>query len=85
MVRVTAAPRSSSSYRQRTGSPRAFAFALIHSVVIIAPVRARTFSVLLTHVLGCQNYNDVAERNRVYFKTEAEALAAGFRKARNCS
>ena len=37
------------------------------------------------HVPGCPNYNDVAERNRVYYKTEAEAQGAGFRKARNCS
>jgi endonuclease YncB( thermonuclease family) len=36
------------------------------------------------HVPGCRNYNDVAERNRVYFKTEAEAAAAGFWKAKNC-
>lgn len=36
------------------------------------------------HVPGCRSYNDVAERNRVYFATEAEAEAAGFRKARNC-
>jgi hypothetical protein len=36
------------------------------------------------HVPGCRSYNDVAERNRVYFATEAEARAAGFRKARNC-
>jgi endonuclease YncB( thermonuclease family) len=36
------------------------------------------------HVPGCRSYNDVAERNRVYFATEAEAQAAGFRKARNC-
>lgn len=36
------------------------------------------------HVPGCGSYNDVAERNRVYFRTEAEAAAAGFRKARNC-
>ena len=37
------------------------------------------------HVPGCRSYNDVAERNRVYFKTEPEAVAAGFRKARNCN
>lgn len=36
------------------------------------------------HAPGCPNYNDVAERNRVYFNTEAEAQRAGFRKARNC-
>jgi hypothetical protein len=33
---------------------------------------------------GCPNYNQVAERNRVPFKTEAEAQAAGYRKARKC-
>lgn len=37
------------------------------------------------HVPGCRSYNAVAERNRVYFNTEAEAQAAGFRKARNCN
>jgi len=37
------------------------------------------------HVPGCRDYGRIAERNRVHFKTEAEAVAAGFRKARNCS
>jgi len=37
------------------------------------------------HLPGCRSYNAVAEHNRVYFKTETEAVAAGFRKARNCS
>lgn len=32
----------------------------------------------------CPDYDRVAERNRVYFTTEAEAQAAGFRKAKNC-
>ncbi len=36
------------------------------------------------HVPGCADYDRVAERNRVYYKTEAEAVTAGFRKARNC-
>lgn len=36
------------------------------------------------HAPGCPDYNRVAERNRIYFNTEAEARAAGFRKARNC-
>ncbi len=36
------------------------------------------------HLPGCPNYNQVADRNRVPFKTEAEAQAAGYRKARNC-
>lgn len=33
---------------------------------------------------GCAGYNQVSEGNRVYFDTEAEALAAGFRRAGNC-
>jgi deoxyribonuclease-1 len=36
------------------------------------------------HLPGCPSYNAVAERNRVYFSTEAVASAAGYRKARNC-
>jgi endonuclease YncB( thermonuclease family) len=36
------------------------------------------------HLPNCPDYNKVSERNRVPFKTEAEALAAGYRKARNC-
>lgn len=33
---------------------------------------------------GCPSYGSVAPRNQVEFKSEAEALAAGFRKAGNC-
>jgi micrococcal nuclease len=36
------------------------------------------------HLPACPDYNKVSERNRVPFKTEAEAQAAGFRKAKNC-
>jgi endonuclease YncB( thermonuclease family) len=36
------------------------------------------------HLPHCPDYNKVSERNRVPFKTEAEAQAAGYRKARNC-
>lgn len=36
------------------------------------------------HAPGCPNYDDVAERNRVYFASEKDAEAAGFRKAGNC-
>ena len=36
------------------------------------------------HLPGCPNYSQVAERDHVPFKTEAEAQAAGYRKARNC-
>jgi endonuclease YncB( thermonuclease family) len=37
------------------------------------------------HFPNCPDYSKVSERNRVPFKTEAEAQAAGYRKARNCS
>lgn len=33
---------------------------------------------------GCPSYNQVSEKNRVLFETEAEAVEAGFRKAGNC-
>jgi endonuclease YncB( thermonuclease family) len=33
---------------------------------------------------NCPDYSKVSERSRVTFKTEAEAQAAGYRKARNC-
>ncbi len=33
---------------------------------------------------GCPSYTSVSERNRVLFSSEAEAIAAGFRKAGNC-
>ena len=37
------------------------------------------------HLPNCPDYSKVSERNRVPFKTETEAQAAGYRKARNCS
>jgi endonuclease YncB( thermonuclease family) len=36
------------------------------------------------HLPNCPDYNKVSERNRAPFKTESEAQAAGYRKARNC-
>jgi hypothetical protein len=36
------------------------------------------------HLSGCPSYSKVSERDRVLFKTEAEARAAGYRKAVNC-
>ena len=36
------------------------------------------------HVAGCQDYDRIALQNRVIFKTEVEASAAGYRKAKNC-
>jgi hypothetical protein len=34
------------------------------------------------HLPNCPDYSKVSERNRVAFKSEAEAKAAGYRKAR---
>ncbi len=36
------------------------------------------------HRPDCPGYRDMAERNRVFFKTVAEAEAAGFQRAGNC-
>lgn len=36
------------------------------------------------HLPNCLDYNKVSERNRAPFMTEAEAQAAGYRKAWNC-
>jgi endonuclease YncB( thermonuclease family) len=36
------------------------------------------------HLPNCPDYNKVSDRSRVPFKTESEAAAAGYRKARNC-
>ncbi|BAP45228.1 endonuclease [Pseudomonas sp. LJDD11] len=33
---------------------------------------------------GCPSYSAIKEKNRVYFETEAQALAAGYKKAGNC-
>ena len=39
---------------------------------------------MIYHWPGCPNYDDIAPKNRVYFKTRAAAEAAGYRAARNC-
>ncbi len=36
------------------------------------------------HLPKCPNYNDIAERNIVWFKTKEEAEKATFRIAKNC-
>ncbi len=38
----------------------------------------------LYHLPGCPGWSEVSPHNRVVFETEAEALAAGYRRARNC-
>lgn len=37
------------------------------------------------HLHGCSGYDRVSEKNRVYFNSAAEAEAAGYRIAKNCS
>ena len=39
---------------------------------------------MIYHLPGCPNYNQIAPRNIVWFSTEAEARAAGYRRAGNC-
>jgi len=41
-------------------------------------------SIKIYHLPNCPDYSKVTARNQVPFKTEAEAQAAGYRKARNC-
>lgn len=41
-------------------------------------------SSMIYHRPDCPDYSKVSERNRTPFKSEAEAQAAGYRKARNC-
>jgi endonuclease YncB( thermonuclease family) len=41
-------------------------------------------NIKIYHLPNCPDYSKVEERNRVPFKTEAEAQAAGYRKAKNC-
>ena len=36
------------------------------------------------HNPGCPGYKSVSEKNRVFFKTAAEAEAAGYKRAKNC-
>lgn len=73
-----------------TAAPLAASQPLVERTPAPAPRPATTGRIIgnrnsgIYHVPGCANYSDVAERNRVYFSTEAAAQAAGFRKARNC-
>lgn len=39
---------------------------------------------MIYHWPGCPNYDDIAPRNRVPFRTREEAERAGYRAARNC-
>jgi len=41
-------------------------------------------NLMIYHRPDCPDYDKVAERDRVPFKTEAEAEAAGYKKARSC-
>ena len=36
------------------------------------------------HLPNCPDYNKVSEKNRVPFASEADAVKAGYKKARNC-
>ena len=53
------------------------------AVVVVGPIVGNRDSKIY-HLPHCPDYLKVSERNRVPFVTEAEAQAAGYRKARNC-
>ena len=53
------------------------------AVVIVGPIVGNRDSKIY-HLPNCPDYLKVSERNREPFITEAEAQAAGYRKARNC-
>jgi deoxyribonuclease-1 len=48
------------------------------------PVRGNRRSRVYHLPTGCPSYNAVSPQNTVAFRTEAEAQAAGYRKAGNC-
>lgn len=74
------APATTAPAPTSTGRPRGLLGSAVTSAIEIRGNRSSK----IYHVPGCRNYDDIAMRNRVIFKTEAEALAAGYRKARNC-
>lgn len=54
------------------------------SVSSDASIYGNTNSKIYHLPVGCPSYDRVSERNRQIFNTEAEAQAAGYRKAGNC-
>jgi hypothetical protein len=48
---------------------------------VISPLVAGNRSSRVYHLPNCADYSKVPERNRLLFKTKAEAQAAGYRKA----
>jgi endonuclease YncB( thermonuclease family) len=53
------------------------------AMVVVGPIIGNRSSKIY-HLPNCPDFTKVGERNRAPFKTEAEAQAAGYRKAKNC-
>lgn len=53
------------------------------AMVVVGPIIGNRNSKIY-HLPNCPDFSKVSEKNRVPFETEAEAQAAGYRKARNC-
>lgn len=51
---------------------------------LFIPIRGNRNSNIYHLPEGCPGYNQMAERNIVVFRSEQEAIAAGYRKAGNC-
>jgi|SRR5690554_5029853 len=55
-----------------------------HNPAMPGPIHGNRNSKVYHLPAGCPSYNAMADRNRVEFASEAEAVAAGYRKAGNC-
>jgi deoxyribonuclease-1 len=55
-----------------------------HEAINTGIIRGNRNSKIYHLPQGCPSYNAMAERNIVEFRTEQEAIAAGYRKAGNC-
>jgi len=74
--------------RPKTGEPPISALAQTET---IKPVKTETVkrikgnrSSMIYHLHGCASYNRIEDKNIVWFSTNEEAEAAGFRMAKNC-
>jgi len=58
--------------------------ALLVALLLLSASAQPQIIIGIYHSPNCRDYAKVGEKNRVPFKNEAEAQAAGDRKARNC-
>lgn len=66
-------------FRARTRPTATTLLGTVEQVQVRGNLKSRIY-----HLPGCRNYDDIAPANRVVFRSEVEAAAAGYRKAANC-